>query len=179
MPRVVEEQTVLSTKWFDLIARTIEPSNSSEPYYSLRVNDYVSIVAVTGDREIVLVRQYRPAVGKVTLELPSGMVEPNEPPEQTARRELLEETGWRANDIELLGALDPDTGRLSNRLWCFLATDVEWNDAAAANRELETITCSLGELSAHIEDGRLDHALHLAALHLAVVKGKLPLHSAH
>ena len=89
MPRMVEERTVFSTAWFDLIARTIEPSDSSEPYYSLRGKDYVSIVAITRNREIVLVRQYRPAVGKVTLELPAGMVESSEQPEQTARRELL------------------------------------------------------------------------------------------
>ena len=176
MPRMVEERTVFSTTWFDLIARTIEPSDSCEPYYSLRGKDYVSIVAITCNREIVLVRQYRPAVGKVTLELPAGMVESNEQPEQTARRELLEETGYRANDIELLGALDPDTGRICNRMWCFMATDVEFTPA---NPELETVTCSLVELSAYIEDASLDHALHLALLHLAVVKGKLPLHSAH
>ena len=61
----------------------------------------------------------------VTLELPSGHVEDDEDPQSAARKELREETGFIANDLILLGTLSPDTGRLSNRMWCFFAPAVE------------------------------------------------------
>ena len=67
-------------------------------------------------------RQYRPAVEERTLELPSGHVDPGETPIAAATRELMEETGYVADKIEEIGVIRPDTGRLSNRLWCFFAT---------------------------------------------------------
>ena len=108
-------QEVYSTKWFRLVAA---PQPDGEPYYMLELPDYVSVVALTPARELVMVRQYRPVVLRHTLELPSGHVERNEGPEEAARRELLEETGFEAGRLDLLGTLVPDVGRLANRMWC-------------------------------------------------------------
>src|SRR5439155_1518885 len=66
----------------------------------------------------------RPVMGHVVVELPSGHVDPGETPEQAARRELKEETGMIATEMELLGVLAPDVGRLTNRMWCYFAPDV-------------------------------------------------------
>ena len=66
------------------------------PFYMLELPDYVSVIALTPARELLLVRQHRPVVGRETLELPSGHVDPGERPEDAARRELLEETGFDA-----------------------------------------------------------------------------------
>ena len=94
------------------------------PHYSISTQDYVSILAVTGSGAFPLVRQFRAAVEEFTLELPGGHVVDGETPEQSARKELLEETGFVAGELILLGALAPDTGRLSNRMWCFFAPEV-------------------------------------------------------
>src|SRR5213079_2244404 len=72
--------------------------------------------AVTPNGTFPLVRQFRPALEEFTLELPSGHVDLGESPEQAARKELREETGFVANELILLGSLSPDTGRLSNPL---------------------------------------------------------------
>ena len=117
-------KTVFSTPWFQVVAKSVGEKGTSEPYYSLKMSDYVSVVAVTDRQEFILVRQYRPAVEKWTLELPSGHVSDGEKPEQTARRELLEETGYQARSLQCLGSLFPDTGRLSNRMWCYFAPNV-------------------------------------------------------
>ena len=70
-----------STPWFELVSRPY----GGATYYSLRMSDYVIVVPVTEDREIVLVRQYRPAVGQFTLELPAGHVEKGQTPEEAAQ----------------------------------------------------------------------------------------------
>ncbi len=118
-PSIPAEEVVLDTKWFQLVAR--RPPAYSEPHYSIRTRDYVAIVAVNLKGELLLVRQFRPAVWATTLELPSGHVEPGQTPEEAARAELLEETGHEAECFELLGNFSPDTGRLGNRMWCFFA----------------------------------------------------------
>ena len=113
------DQVVFSTPWFEIVEK--HPTAGGTPHYALLTKDYVSVVAVTRDGRLPLVRQYRPAVGRTTLELPSGHVEDGETPEAAARKELLEETGLVADDWTCLGDLSPDTGRLANRMWCFFA----------------------------------------------------------
>jgi ADP-ribose pyrophosphatase len=120
--RIVSNETVFSTPWFDVKAKCYH--GSQDPYYVLKLLDYVSILAITNDGQILLVEQYRPVVEGNTLELPSGHVEEGESPEEAAHRELLEETGYKANEVKLLGTLIPDTGRLGNKMWCYFAPNV-------------------------------------------------------
>src|SRR6266851_2080919 len=109
MGEIVDRKTEFSTPWFQLISKRV--ANDPAPFYSLRMLDYVAVVAFTRADEIILVRQYRPAVERFTLELPSGHVEKDEPPAESARRELAEECGFEAPHLELLGTLLSDTGR--------------------------------------------------------------------
>ena len=143
------------------------------PYYSLRMLDYVAVVSFTKEGELVLVRQYRPAVERYTLELPSGHVEKGEPPAVSAARELAEECGLEAPKVELLGSLASDTGRHDNRLWCYLAKDATTLPSGylpeAGVERILVPRAKVPELLSHPE---FDHALHLAALMLAVAKEK-------
>src|SRR6202011_5655634 len=108
--------SVFKTPWFELIGKKI--GNNAALHYSISTQDYVSIFAVTKNQTFPLVRQFRPAIEQVTLELPSGHVDEGETPEQAAGRELREETGFAANKLILVGNLSPDTGRLGDRMWC-------------------------------------------------------------
>ena len=175
MPDVTERYTVLSTPWFNVIAKTLSGSNPDTPYYSLQMPDYVAIVALTEHQEVLLVRQYRPAVERYTLELPSGHVEQGESPAEAAKRELLEETGYEADDVELLGCLAPDTGRLSNRMWCYFASGATpCCPAPVIEPEIDLVVCSQSDLVRYIAESEFDHALHLAAVLLTILKHKLP-----
>ena len=136
----------------------------------------VTVVALTPDREMVLVRQYRMVVGRDTFELPSGHIDAGETPEVAARRELLEETGMASDRLEFLGVLVPDVGRLANRMWCYFAPDVRRVAAPIESGEgISVVTVPAREAMAMAGDGRIDHALNLSALFLAVSKHKVTL----
>jgi 8-oxo-dGTP pyrophosphatase MutT (NUDIX family) len=111
-----------------------------------------------------------------TLELPSGHVENGESPEAAARRELAEETGYEAAKYRLLGTLLPNTGRLANKLWCFY-TDGATQMRSRVNREkgVQLVRCEAPELFRQIATGKINHALNLAVLFLAAVRGSLSL----
>ena len=77
---ISDRKPVFTTPWFELIGKKIE--NDPAPHYSIRTPDYVSVFAVTTNGTFPLVRQFRPAVEDVTLELPCGHVDQGETPEQ-------------------------------------------------------------------------------------------------
>jgi ADP-ribose pyrophosphatase len=169
MPLITSRSVELTTPWFDVVAKRMHVGDL--PYYSLRMPDYVSVIALTAEQQVVLVRQYRPAVERYTLELPSGHVEADETPEQSARRELAEETGYRADRMELLGALLTDTGRHENRLWCYLASMVTPLDAGYDPEPgIEMVLIHRSALFDMIAKGEFDHALHLGVLTLGLAK---------
>src|SRR5688572_27121618 len=102
-----QENAVFTTPWFSLVERRPHDQPKAPPYYALVTHDYVCVVAVTAEGRFVMVRQFRPAVERLTLELPAGTVEPGETPEACIRRELEEETGYRAASLVHLGTLTP------------------------------------------------------------------------
>jgi ADP-ribose pyrophosphatase len=177
MFEISERTTVFSTPWFSLTAKHIANEDSTAPYYALNGPDYVSVLALTTLREIVLVRQYRPAIEDFSLELPSGTVDKGEAPIETAKRELLEETGYRAGAMELIGELRPDTGRYENRLWCYF-TVVESEPIAlkydSGELGLEALTMPLSEfLKTCGTRAGCNHALNLAVVALGLVQGRI------
>ena len=167
----LKTEVVYSTAFFDLLAKTMRPGE--EPYYSLRVPDFAVIVALTGDDRLLAVRQYRPSVERYTVELPSGLVDPGESPAQAAQRELLEETGYAADEVELLGPMIPEAGRLSNRLWTCFARGVR--RVADAEAGIEAVSYSMEELRAATLGGEFCHAPHVGSVLLALLHGKLAL----
>jgi 8-oxo-dGTP pyrophosphatase MutT (NUDIX family) len=165
----LKTEVAFATPWFEILAKTIRPGE--EPYYSLRLPDYAAVVALTDDERVLIVRQYRPAVEHDTLELPSGLVDPGEMPGETARRELLEETGYEAAEVEVLGGMETDTGRMGNRIWGCVAKGVRRVEGRAPEAGITVLTWSLDELAQAMVDGRFNMTLHVAVVMMAVLKG--------
>ncbi len=136
--------------------------------------DWVNMIVLTERREIVLVRQYRHGTGDVTLEIPGGMVDPGETPLQAAQREVLEETGYRAERWEPLGRLAPNPAFLTNHTHVFLALDARREGAQdlGENEDIEVVELPLAEIPGRVADGTITHALVIGAFfHLAVRQG--------
>ncbi len=176
MPSVRSRTVDFETPWFQVISKTVkgmpEPAGKS-PFYAIKPEDYVSVLAVTKENKVLLVRQFRPVTEDYTLELPSGHISKDEDPETAIKRELLEETGYRAANVELLGCLVPDTGRLLNKLWCYFTNEVV-RETTETEEGITLKECSFSELKELVIKSQLTHALNLALITLAVTKNKLP-----
>ena len=162
-----------ATPWFQILAKTMREGEA--PYYSLKLQDYSAVVAVTDEQKVLIVRQYRPAVERYTLELPSGLVDAGETPGEAARRELLEETGYEAAVVEDLGPMLPDCGRLGNRIFSCAASGLRRVPGRPPEEGIEVLAWPLDELARATADGRFNHALHVAVVLVAVLKGRLRL----
>lgn len=122
---VQESKTEYENEWYtggyDLVR---QPDGTEKRYYWAEIEPAVIIVARKGDR-LIFVEQYRPAVEKTFPELPAGLVEAGEDYCAAARRELVEETGYRAGRTELLQEYHAVTGLLRHRRGIVFATDLE------------------------------------------------------
>lgn len=139
----------------------------SHPFYSIEAEHWVNVVPLTRDGQVVMVRQYRHGSRQITLEIPGGIIEPGEEPASAAARELVEETGYRAESIRELGSLNPNPALFGNRVHTFLAEGaVRVGDVM--NGPLEETVVELvpaRELPERVRRGEIDHALVIAALY--------------
>lgn len=132
----------------------------------LQAPDWVNIVALTPQREVVIVQQYRFGTQQMTSEIPAGIVEKDETPAQAARRELLEETGYTSQEWSAMDYVEPNPAFLDNRCYFFLALNAIKTQSAQpdAGENIRTLTMTEDDLKREIDRGRLRHSLALAAL---------------
>ena len=125
---VYEEKTMKSEKIYEgkIINLRVDTVELPEKKYSKREivehQGGVGIIPVTDDNSVILVRQYRKAVNAVLLEIPAGKLEINEEPRETAIRELKEETGYTARDLEYLLEFYVSPGYCNEKVYLFLAS---------------------------------------------------------
>jgi ADP-ribose pyrophosphatase len=129
----------------------------------------VLIVAQRPDGRLLLVRQFRYALGRAVLEMPAGRIEPQEDLLDCARRELIEETGYAAGEWRHLGTIHPCVGYSDERIEVFLARSLTEVGARPDDDEfLEPLSLGVGEVEAAARDGRITDAKTLCALFLAL-----------
>lgn len=118
-----------------------------------------AVVPWHGDGTLTLVHQYRHAGGGMHYELPAGVLDPNEIPDLCAQRELAEETGLRAGRLELLGMIHTTPGFTDERIYLFLAQDLQPGEATpGADEHLTPVRVPLEEVLDWIDRGRLTDA---------------------
>jgi ADP-ribose pyrophosphatase len=125
----------------------------------------VVILPLVDDGRVCLIRNYRVAVGRSLVELPAGTLEPGEDPAVTARRELVEETGYRADRVEKLCEFFMSPGILNERMHLYLATGLVPGEAALEpGEQIETLVVGWDEAMRMALDGSIEDAKSLVGL---------------
>ena len=125
----------------------------------------VAVVALDDDDDVILVRQFRTAVGKELLEIPAGTLEAGEEPLACARRELKEETGYRAECLERIGGLYPSPGFCTEHIHLYLATGLKKGPSAPeADEDIEVTKIPLSDISALVSRGDICDGKTIAGL---------------
>lgn len=124
--QVLESKYSYRDRWLTVRSDTVRVPNGAilSPYHILEFAEWVCVIALTAEREVVLVEQYRHGVERLSVELPAGVADqPGESVLDAARREFREETGHAAEEWHRLGSSNASTARQNNRIHCFLAFD--------------------------------------------------------
>ncbi len=163
---VIGSRTVVSDRWIHLRADDCrdERGHKIAPYYVLEPADWISVLAITTDGDVVIVEEYRHGAGVVALGTIGGAVEEGESALAAARRELREETGYAAGELIDLGATWANFGNHSNRVHHFLATGCVPTGERSLD-DSETIAVHLMPLDA--AGRQLEQSYHLLTWYLA------------
>lgn len=175
---ILRRQQVADYKIFSLHKKQVRSPRTGEirEMLALQFPDWVLTLALTRQQEVVMVRQYRHGTEKVCLELPGGLVDPDDTsPELSAQRELLEETGFTVSNIRLIGVCSPQPAILSNRCFFYLAEDAvkTRQQNLDAGEDIEILTVPLKEIQAKIESNEIDHGMVLLAFFFFRMKNGL------
>lgn len=124
-----------------------------------------AIVPLVSAEEILMVRQHRYALGRETLEIPAGKVDPSERPEDCARRELVEETGYRAGSVKLLYTYAPALGYSNELIHIYSGQELSRTETAIDGREISGVErMGVEELRSLVRQGRIVDGKTLLAL---------------
>jgi ADP-ribose pyrophosphatase len=128
-------------------------------------DDCVAVVALDADGKLLLVRQFRKAVGKELLEIPAGGIDPGESPEEAVKREMREETGYLPRKVEPLGGFYSAPGYATEYLYLYLATDLIPSQLFAEDTEgISLIRVAPEEVPELISSGGICDAKSIAGL---------------
>ncbi|MDD2321214.1 MAG: NUDIX hydrolase [Geobacteraceae bacterium] len=117
----------------------------------------VGVLPLHEDGTVTLIRQLRPAVDRQTLEIPAGRLDPGEDPAACGKRELLEETGLVAANLESLGFMYPSPGVFDEAIHLFLATGLQQGDAEPEHYEdIETVRVPLQDAVRMVAEGGIN-----------------------
>ena len=143
-----------------------------DQYYVLEYPNWVNAVAITEDNKVLMVRQYRHAAGIVSLEIPGGVIDGDEAPQDAIRRELLEETGFQFDEIELLCTIYANSATANNKTFCYLAEGGKKVQEQELDEHEELIVeeYTLAEVKQLLADNKIAQSLHCTSLFYALIK---------
>lgn len=143
-------------------------TGTEHSFFVLESPDWVNIVALTPDAQVVMIHQFRHGTAEVTLEIPGGMVDADDDdPAESVRRELLEETGYAAEEVIHIGTVHPNPAFLDNCCHTYLALNASWQQAPQfdGSEDIAVELVPLADVPGLIRNGRISHALVVAAFY--------------
>ncbi len=144
-----------------------DSDGAEHSFFVIECPDWVNVIALTKEKEVVLIEQYRQGAEEIILEIPGGMIDAGEEPEVAARRELTEETGYESNKLIYLGKSRPNPAINNNWMHHYLALDCEKTRETAFDEHESLITrlAPLGEIPQLIKDEQITHSLAIVAFY--------------
>ena len=168
---MAEEKTLSSQLIYDgravkLRVDTVKmPSGRETTREIVEHSDCVAIVAIDADDNVLLVNQFRQAVGKELLEIPAGGIDPGEAPVATVQREMQEETGYLPRKVEELGGFYSVPGYGTEYLHLYLATDLVPSQLYAEDTEvIRLVRVPITKIPALLASGKICDAKSIAGL---------------
>lgn len=167
----IKSDTIYDGKILKLRVETVELQNKK--YSKREIVDHqkgVGIIAYDGDEKLWMVSQYRIAVDKVMLEIPAGLVDPNEAPIESAKRELQEEVGFFPEQIDFLFTMHSSPGFTNDKLLFFVAKNLKESKLELDEDEnLEAKSYPIDELYNMVENGEITDAKTIIAIQYAMM----------
>lgn len=165
---VVKREPIKDYDLFQIRKKQVRSPRTGETreVKEIQFADWVLILALTAAEEVLMVHQYRHGIERVCLELPGGLVGADDrSPAFSARRELLEETGYQADEIMLIGECFPQPAILSNKCFFYLAKNAAevQPQQLDAGEDIEILKIPLKEIPAKIRSGQINHGMVLLA----------------
>lgn len=160
------KKTVFQTDWFSIEQEHFDhiESHRGKPYYKICIPDGVMILAMTEAEEFVLVRQFRPVLGKYTLEMPAGYIDGPESPEEAIARELYEETGYTCKVLHPLGTGRMMLNRTDARVFGFFGTGAAKHPDFSGKENIQPVLVRREHLKDLVLSGQFEHLAGLALL---------------
>lgn len=164
---------LFNDRWFKVRKEICETPSGKivDPYYVYEFPTWVGAVPVTEDGRIVMVRQYRHALGETIIEIPGGCVDDTDKDFQEAiARELLEETGYSFSSYEYLGRISPNPSTNTNLLHMFLAKGGKKvaEQLLDENEEIEVVLLSIDELKQLLRENKIIQSMHVSCIMYAL-----------
>jgi len=153
-----------------------EPTGLTRDFVVMESPDWVNVVPITEDGQVVLIRQYRHGIRAVSLEIPGGIIDPHEPPEDAALRELREETGYAADRVRRLCRVRPNPATQDNCQYCYVAEGCRRASAPKLDpfEHIEVVLARLEEIPGLIQREEICNALVINAFYfLRELQGRL------
>jgi ADP-ribose pyrophosphatase len=173
--KTVSSKLIFSETWMNIRADTCEKPDGTivSPYYVYNFPDWVTAVAITRDGKVILEKQYRHALGQTDLEIPGGCVDRTDASfEEAIARELLEETGYRFDQIEFLGKTSCNPSTHSNLMYAYLATGGERisEQELDAGEDIDIVLVTMDEFVQLFKEQQFIQSMHVVAIQLALEK---------
>ncbi|WP_461833484.1 NUDIX hydrolase [Desulfothermus sp.] len=172
--KLIESNKDSSYRVFDLrVDKAVSPrTNKPYEFYVLESGPWVNIIPLTSDNDVVFIKQYRHGIRDFTLEIPGGMVEPEDTPEGAAIRELKEETGYITDNVEFLGKVHPNPAILNNECYTYLARDVKntYKQQLDEKEDIEVLLIPLKQVTDLIQKQKITHSLVICAFTYLILK---------
>lgn len=120
---IIKDQIEYRSRIFNIVRRTSEhPQQGRADFFVIDTRDWVNVIAVTPQNEMLMVEQYRHGIDEFSLEIPGGVIDDGESPKEAAQRELLEETGYEGEQWFYLGKSSSNAAIMNNWTHTWLAT---------------------------------------------------------